>query len=191
MTEYRWSTTLERGIDLFGETPSPSTESALRAAFATRPAKIHTTIESIGAQIIAGANIRSGWAITMKRVGDNDDDITVQDTSALETKILNARRWLHNAGLYFDRESDVLDELFPEHGGGFDSSGGLRDHDTPQLRAEMTDAWRQERPRGERAEQASADYMAKLKADRDRLTTMKAAEHERLAAQADEHTQAA
>lgn len=37
----------------------------------------------------------------------------------------------------------------------------------------MIEAWKQERPRGERAEKAAAGYMAKLRDDTKRLETMR------------------
>jgi hypothetical protein len=170
---YRWSDIYDRGVDLFHEPPTGQMETDLINAFRKHPARFVAEMERLGSQILAGADIRSGWGILRKRMQDQPDDITATDSGQLEKKILNARRWIHNAGLYLDRESDVLDELFPEHGSGFDSSGGLRAFDTPSLRAEMIEAWKQERPRDQRAEKASADYMAKLRDDTRRLETMR------------------
>ncbi len=166
MTEYRWSTTLDRGIDLFGETPGQQLEAELLTAFQQQPARIHSTIESVGAQILAGANIRNGWAIVRKRIRDAPEDVVVQDSTQTERKIVNARRWLHNAGCYVDMEADVMDELFGQQ-------GMLRDHDSEQLRAEMAEAWRQERKRGVAAEAEHLAYMAKVKADRARIEQAK------------------
>lgn len=172
MTEYHWPTVRDELITLFdGERPHPETEDAIITAFADRPAHIIRTAD----QLAAGERPRSYWAVLRSRVTQLRPaaGITATDESDRERKILNARRWIHNAGLYFDLERDVLDELFPEHGSGFDSTGGLRPFDTPSLRAEMIEAWKQERPRGQRAEKAAADYMTKLRADTKRVEEMK------------------
>lgn len=161
MTEYHWNQLYDRGSDLFHEPPG-RLEPDIVQAFQQNPRRVKNEIEKLGSQILNGADIRSGWAILRKRLAQTPDDVVAVDSTSRESAILNARRWIHNAGLHYDRETDVLEELF-------DQQGILHEFDSDHLRAEMAQAWRQERPRGEQAEQEHEAYMARVKEQRLRL----------------------
>ena len=81
--------------------------------------------------------------------------------------VLLAERWIERVGLLYDREEDVLDELFNQR-------GLLRQHNGDmQLQARLMGLWRRHRPLGEqvereqveRAERNAATYFALKEVD--------------------------
>lgn len=144
--EHDWETTYTRLVQLFDETPGAELEQRVKDHFEDNPVRVIAQGEDLGKKIKHGADVRSGWAVLSKMldtVQRNVANVYVSDTAARERAILAARRWLHNAGLYFQQESQVLDELF---------EGLLRAYDSEQLRSEMLEAWKQERERLDPAE---------------------------------------
>lgn len=149
MTDYHWPTIRAQLADLFhGEQPRAETEAIIIEAFKTSP----TWVIAQGQTISESPGIRSHWAVLAKRMGDTPPDITVTDDADKTKRTAAALNWIENAGLYCDREQDCVEELT--------RPGGLlhlwvKDGD---LLERVSAAWTKHRPRGAKAEAASAAY---------------------------------
>jgi hypothetical protein len=148
MTEFVWADVRDRAIRLFrGEPLHAETETALLDVFERHPQRVVETIERVAGQ----ENVRSCWAVTLaelRRV-ENSGARTVSGEGERAERIARAETWIRNAGLHFDREPEVEEELFVR--------GRLRPYADDELfRKRLLDLWRELRPTGERIE-ADAD----------------------------------
>lgn len=133
MTEYTWSEWRDKACRWYGDTPSKTTEAAIIEVFRTRPAAVVRELESIADAVRAG-NVRSGWAVARNRIASLASSDTVATDETEQRRALAAgRAWVRNVGHAYDRESEVVDELFGPYG---------RLRQWPELRDRVLEEWR-------------------------------------------------
>jgi hypothetical protein len=197
MTEYSWQTTYQRACDLFKARPNAEQEQAVLDAFRDEPRLVSEQVDQIASGVTTGT-IRSGWAVLRKVVAPASvTDIRVTDTGERDTRTRAALNWISNAGLHFDRESELVDELF-----GY--TGLLRAWpDDQELRSRMVKHWVEVRtqaqrlpdgirPAGEDLERLEREYFEALNKSRKKIAELRAKQAELLREQLDakqrEHT---
>lgn len=190
-----WSEQRSRASKLFdNHALRDKDEETILRLFNTKPWQIREIIDTVLEEIERGSDIKWPWAIVASRCQRHTADTVVTGASHRSKRVNAAANWIENAGLYFDRESDLIDELFGDlgrlkaytHATFHDDDLG---HPTNlytidkggdiELVEEMLAKWRQERPRGERAEAASLAYQERQRLSiiaREELKARKAAE---------------
>lgn len=110
-----WQELRDRAIELFnGEAPHPVVEQTLIDAYEVHPDAVERELSKVAADLAAGT-IRSGWGIYAKRAErilhppSNPDRPSSLDR---EKRIARAEQWIRATGCHFDRETEVLLELF-------------------------------------------------------------------------------
>lgn len=175
MTEYVWSTMRDDVIAHCGDTPSAAIEQRILDVFEHHPRLVLHAIAHVVARWDQGV-VRSVWPVLAKHVeeaatSDARASKTVSDKGDRVKAREQGAAWIKSSGLYFDRESDVDDELFgsveldddgepllDESGKQRRFGGLLRAFaDDAELRDELLTLWATERPRGERAERESEE----------------------------------
>jgi hypothetical protein len=131
VTEYVWADVRQRAIRRFhGELPHADTEAAILDVFERHPQRVVETIDHVARQ----GKARSFWAVSLaelKRV-DYTGRVTVSERAQ---RIAQAEEWIRHAGLHFDREDEVVDELFVR--------GRLSPYaEDESLRERLIDLWR-------------------------------------------------
>jgi hypothetical protein len=144
--DYVWSEQLERAAQAFGgRYPDAELEAELLEVFSRRPAFVVDAIDDVANGFKRGG-IHSPWPFLRKKVLAPANEMVVADTSERDARVKSAQQWLRTAGLHFDRESEVMDELFGE-------VGRLRAWgDDAMLVAQLLESWRELAPRGEQTE---------------------------------------
>lgn len=147
MTEYVWRTLRAHAIETFGgDAPRAELEQRILDIFEQSPALVAKAINKIGHKYKAGL-VRSPWAVLIvdiEAASTPGANITVTDTAHRSKKIAAAEQWIRAAGIHYDRETEIQQDL---------AGGLLKDYtDDNALFAQMLELWRQERPRGERTE---------------------------------------
>jgi len=151
---FDWHTEYARALQAFGgDTPSATLEQDLLDAFTQHPQAVTNAITKIGKAYAAG-KIHSPWGALKAEIPKQvDRDIHVGDGNERNRAIANAERWIHNAGLHYDRWPEIRDELYER--------GPLQHWPKDQaLEQRMHDLWDMLRPAGiavEAAELARAD----------------------------------
>jgi hypothetical protein len=146
VTDYRWDEIRAKAIRQLGETPAGPTEADIIKAFKDNPRHVIAVIEGVTAERASGVVLRSAWAVIRYRTTTSPSEeviATDQTDRALRSK--QAEAWIRNAGVYIDRESELLSELFAE-------GGMLHPYRTDELEERMAALWHEQRPRGETAE---------------------------------------
>jgi len=152
MTTHTWHQLREHAINLFaGDTPGADLEQRILEHFTERPAHVARAIESVGTRV-ANGKIRSGWAVLRRELDTKAaTDVAVDDLEDRTTQIRLAKTWIVNTGGYFDRDTELEDELFGD-------LGRLHDYaDQTQIRDEIARVYTTERPRFAAAEQEHVD----------------------------------
>jgi hypothetical protein len=149
---HSWNELRDRLIEGFGDGPSAPQEQAVLEAFRDRPMQVEAIAEETVGAFRAG-RVRTGWPFLAKRVLSlARPDVIISDSSERETKVAGAERWIRNAGIFLDRQSELEDELFDGQ-----TAYLRRYREDDSLRQRMIALWEKERPRGEQAEQESLD----------------------------------
>ena len=161
MAEWVWTTLRAKAVDLFdGELPNDKTEGEILDAFQRAPAFVAAEMEKVAESKRTG-QVRSGWAIWRLRVRNAQErNAVVDDASERERLVQSAKVWIGRCGLHFDRESELLEELFERNFAGMRGSQSLRAFDTPELRDEMIACWLESRPVGEALEAGLDERLA-------------------------------
>jgi hypothetical protein len=150
--------------DIGGDPPGAQLEDELIAAYHDHPEAVERSIEKITLAHKAG-KIRSPWGALKTEVAKALDAARnpTHNTGASRNKaIARAEQWLRTAGLHYDRETEIHDELFGDR-------GILRDHHTPQVEERLTALWRELRPLGEQVEREAEERGARYVEQRERL----------------------
>jgi hypothetical protein len=112
---YDWPTLRERAIESFGgDYPFGAQEQTVIDAFTEHPRAVAAAIDKLAEGYKQG-RIRVPWAVLRKEAEGiiaEPAAVTATDTSERERAIECARSWLANAGVHFDREEEVREELF-------------------------------------------------------------------------------
>lgn len=188
MTEtYDWPTVRAVAVRGFGgELPHAQTEQNVLDAFQLQPTAVVRAISEVSADYQAG-KVRSGWAILRKRLLQVQpaSSVAVPETDDRGRDLRRAETWIRNAGIHFDRESEVADELFG-HGGILAAYASEE-----AVRLTMLELWRQLRPRSVQVEAEALERAEKWK--RDRRAVLERAEQSRaeLELRAEQELQAA
>lgn len=190
--QHEWRVVREQAIRLFNnETPYDATEQEIVEAFKARPTVVISEIEKIGQQMARGSDIRSGWAVLRRSVASAisaGPSVTATDDFDRERAVEKAIQWINTAGCHFDRESELVDELFGSQGRlqpycpfdrdkAIDASGtetldwtlGFDASVDMQLVEVMVAHWRTQKRRGERVEREAEERAARRIAQRERL----------------------
>jgi hypothetical protein len=152
----------------------PDDEQAILNVFQDKPWTVREHVDQLAADIDAGQTIRYPWSVLRQRLTRDLPDIRITGAHQREQRIRNSETWLHNAGLYLDREEAMLDILFganaPLH--PYAQAVIVADEDNNptreyQLTGDTTlaqrfiDLWHSERTRGQQAETATLAYQTK------------------------------
>lgn len=145
MSEYLWTETRLRAIELFRDGPSAVIEQRVLDVFRDHPSLVAEGIEHIGRRFEAG-KIRNPWVILAKHVEEAVrplEDVHATDERDRVKAVARAEQWIRATGQHFDREEEVLEELFGEF-------GRLKTwrEDEP-LKVRMLALWGEVRPKGE------------------------------------------
>lgn len=140
---YVWSDVRDKAVRSFDEIPNGTTENAVIEVFRDHPALVVATIEGIAERKKLG-KVRSGWAVLKAEVQRVSavEDIVVNDEGERTRALARAETWMRTTGVHLDRESEVEDELFGEHG------RMKRWQNDDLIRQKLLALWEKERPRG-------------------------------------------
>jgi hypothetical protein len=160
MTEYDWPTVRAQAIFNFGgDAPRADLEQRIMEVFAENPTLVIKAIEVVTKSYHAG-KVRSPWAIldiNLKEATRPGTPLTATDTNDKTKRIARAEQWIRTTGCHFDRDTEIVDELFGDRGLLTDYH-----HDTGLVTL-MTDLWHQRRPEGERIEAEAIEAAEKWK----------------------------
>ena len=146
MTEHHWDPLRTRAIRQLGESPNAPTEQDIIEAFKENPRHVTAVIEAVTAERASGVVLRSAWAVIRYRTKTNPtEDVVATDQSEKTLRVKQAEAFIRNAGVYLERENELLDEFFGD-------LGSLRDWKDQGLEERMAALWHEQRPRGEQAE---------------------------------------
>lgn len=180
MTTHSWTHTRDDAIEAFnGETPGAQLEQDILVHFTDDPEKVLRAITRIAQQ----TGITSRWAVLRADLNRaHQSDVVASSTKGTQRAIDNTKTWIRNAGIHYDLERDIEAELF----GDTITRGRLTDHHlTPTLKNDLIAYWREQRPRGVKAEADAEAWMAKCKADRQRILDLNAQQAATLRAELD------
>lgn len=150
-----WASTREKYSGIFGAPPDWQADNDIGTMFRQHPLAILTELERI-AKGFADGKIHTPWKLMSRSLDKISGDQAHVDITR-DLRIRQAQAWIRNAGVYCT-ESEVIEELFSERGGGKGYTGGLLCGLQDELGPSMIDLWRAERPRGEAAE---AEFLAR------------------------------
>lgn len=146
---YVWSDIRDRAFEQFaGESLGAETENAIIEVFERRPALVVSLIEEVSTAK-ANGKVRSGWAILRSRLAQEESksSVVVTDKAERDKAVKRIEQWMRAAGIHFDSESELVEELFGE------PLGRLKHFaKDDKLRERMIELWKAERPRGEQVE---------------------------------------
>lgn len=152
-TGYVWEGFRDDLIRQWSDAPGAVLEQRLLDVWERHPRVVIEAAEGIGARFDRGV-IRSPWPVLAAQADEAarateraqaviyDDDEPAKRARAVK----RAEQWLRGAGLHFDREPEVADELFGDFG------VLKRWRDDGELRDRMLTLWASVRPAGERVE---------------------------------------
>jgi len=152
---YVWATVRARFVERVGDTPSARQEQTILDAFQQHPTLVVEALDHVATRYEQGA-VRAAWPVLAKHVERAVDVAArsgeeVSDSVQRDRAVDRARQWVRAAGLHFDREEEVEDELFGVRGSlrwwGSDA----------ELREELLDEWRRLRPRGVEVEREAEE----------------------------------
>ncbi len=162
---FDWHTEYARALNLFGgDTPSATLEQDLLDSFKDHPQAVTNAITKIGKAYAAG-KIHSPWGALKAEIPKQiDRDIHVGDGAERSRAIANTEQWIRNAGLMFDRWSEVELEIYHDYLGPWRAD--------IKLRHRMEELWNDLRPTGiqvEHEELERADHWKQTRATLDAL----------------------
>jgi hypothetical protein len=140
--EYSWNQLRDNFINATHDNPSAPVEERVLIVFRESPALVEASMGKVIAAQAAG-RVRSPWpflATVVEQHASGAGDVIVRDEDEKANAVRLAERWLRNAGVHFDRWSEVQEELFER--------GMLRPWaDDEQLRANILLSWQEVRQR--------------------------------------------
>lgn len=115
MTTYQWATIRADAIARFGgDAPRSELEQHLIHVFEQQPQLVVHAIDKI-ADSYRNGSIRSPWAVLkthLDRAAAPGADIQATDTTDKQKRIQHAEQWIRAAGIHYDRDTEILLELF-------------------------------------------------------------------------------
>src|SRR6266536_1553319 len=154
MKEYSWAEVRERAVSAFGGGyPDAELEEELIEVFRGRPAFVVDAVEKVIAGVQAG-RVHSPWPLLRKMLERSLVDVVVSDERERELRTRQAEEWLRTAGMYVDREEEIVESLFGAYGGFGGRGQSLRAWAGDEaLRTHLLGVWREARLVGEHLEQ--------------------------------------
>ena len=145
-----------------GDPPGAQLEDWLINAYAEHPDAIERTFEKITLAHKAG-KVHSPWG-ALKTEATKAIDAARNPThnaGSSKTKALaRAEQWIRTAGIHYDRQTEIIDELYGER-------GPLRAH--PDTQPRILELWNELRPLGVILEADHEAYMARYAEQRARV----------------------
>jgi hypothetical protein len=133
-----------------GDPPGAALEDQLIQAYTDHPDAVERSLDKIAMAYKAG-KIHSPWGAAKTEVAKATEAARnpTHNQGTTKTKALQrAEQWMRTAGLHYDRESELLDELYGDR-------GRLRDH--PATRDRMLELWHELRPLGQQLDQEAVE----------------------------------
>jgi hypothetical protein len=119
VTTYDWPTIRADAIARFGgDAPRAELEQQIIDTFEQHPQLVVLAIDKIADGYQTG-RIRSPWAVLkthIERAAQPGADIQAEDTTQKQKRIQRAEAWIKAAGIHFDRQTEILLELFSGSG---------------------------------------------------------------------------
>lgn len=158
-----WQTTRNHFMrTIGGDPPGAHLEDELIQAYTANPEAVERSMTKIGLAHKAG-KIRSPWGALKAEVAKALDAARnpTHDRGTSKAKALErAEQWVRNAGIHYDRETELLDELYGDR-------GQLRHH--PDTQPRILQLYRELRPLGEQIEAEHEAFMARYAEQRKRI----------------------
>ena len=108
-----------RAIDAFdGELPNSFTEQTIIEAYELHPEAVAKAISQVAADFTKGT-IRTGWGVTKnraERILSPPSNPTAKTGLDKERAVQRAEQWMKTTGAHYDRQTEVLEELFGDQG---------------------------------------------------------------------------
>lgn len=162
---FDWHTEYARALSLFGgDTPGPHLEQELLDRFQEHPQAVTNAITKIG-KAYANGKIHSPWGALKAEIPKQiQNESRVGDGHERSRAIANAEQWMRNAGLMYDRWSEVEDELYR----------GTLEHwaKDRQLRDRMQALYDDLRPTGIQIEHEEIERADQYKANRAKIAAL-------------------
>lgn len=189
-----WANLRARAIDAFdGELPNGNTEQLIIEAYEAHPEAVKKALSQVAADFTKGT-IRSGWGVTKnraERILSPPSNPSAKTGIDKERAVARAEQWVKTAGCHFDRQTELLEELFGAQGNlrpyaQVDVAETGRNNEGHPVYAlteprgdlalieHMTRLWDQHRPTGIAVEQDAHERAEKWKADQARVADLKA-----------------
>jgi len=149
-----------------GDPPGAQLEDDLIAAYTNHPQVVERSLEKIALAYKAG-KIRSPWGAAKTEIAKATEAARnpTHNQGATKTKaIARAEQWMRTTGLHYDRETELLDELYGDR-------GRLKDH--PATRDRMLQLWNELRPIGEQLDAEAIERGLRYQAQRKMLEQTK------------------
>jgi hypothetical protein len=140
--------------DIGGDPPGAQLEDQLIQLYTDHPQALERSIEKITLAYQAG-KIRSPWGALKTEAAKATEPARnpTHDHSTSKTKaVQRAEQWIRNAGIHYDQQTEIEDELYGER-------GRLREH--PETRDRLINLWIELRPLGQAAELEHETYLAR------------------------------
>lgn len=188
MTFPDWATLRDHLIEKYASTPHPTAEQEIIDAYELHPAQV----EKAALALIDATGITSPWGLLKSKaakIAAPPSNPTRPSAIDREKQISRAENWIRTTGCHYDRQTEILDELFNDRGllreyaqidliedtSSSDAKWMLSEPTGDfQLVERMTKQWDQARPAGITIEQDSEARAAKYRAQQAELDAIRA-----------------
>lgn len=151
-TTYVWAELRDAFALRVGDAPGAQIEQQFLDAFDQHPELVAEALDYVAERHARGL-VRSPWPVARLHVSALVDtaqraaSATAQGGGDKRARVQRAQAWIRAAGIHFDRESELVDELFDSPGAMLKAYAS-----DDELREQMAALWREVRPAGERVE---------------------------------------
>jgi hypothetical protein len=114
LTDHSWHTTYTDAVQRFGgDTPGAQLEQQVLDAFTDQPQVVIRAIDKVAAKYAAG-RVTSPWGAMKHEIArtTSQPDIVATDSTDRDKRIMRAEQWIRAAGIHYDRDTEILLELF-------------------------------------------------------------------------------
>lgn len=118
MSEHDWHTTYTDAVQRFGgDTPGAALEQQILDAFQEAPQLVIRAIDKVAAKYTAG-RVNSPWGAMKHEIqrATNQPHLIAVDSTGRDRAIQRAEQWIRAAGIHYDRDSEIMLELFSGSG---------------------------------------------------------------------------
>jgi hypothetical protein len=119
-TQYVWTVVRDEYVVKWADTPHGETEQRIIDVFLKHPQLVVDAAKQIDSRYTRGV-VRSPWAVLVKQVEEASTrsaqaSVPVRGEHDRQKVITRGSQWMRAAGMQFDSESELRDELFGERG---------------------------------------------------------------------------